>query len=44
MLDEGASVAEYRAGVARAIAECLIEMHPSGASVMFTQAGAERFT
>lgn len=43
MLDEGASVDEYRAGVQRAIAEGFIEMHASGAYVIFTQMGAEQF-
>lgn len=43
MLDEGASVEEYRAGVQHAIAEGLVEMHPSGAYVIFTQKGAELF-
>lgn len=43
MLDEGVSVEEYRAAVQRAIAEGLVEMHASGAYVIFTQLGAERF-
>jgi len=43
LLDEGASVDEYRAGLQRAIDEGLLELHLSRAYVLFTQLGAERF-
>jgi len=43
MLDEGASVEEYRVGRQRAIDEGLIEMHQSRAYVLFTPKLAERF-
>jgi hypothetical protein len=43
MLDEGASVAEYSAARDLALAEGHIEMRASGAYVMFTQKGTERF-
>jgi hypothetical protein len=43
LLDEGASADEYRAGLQRAIDEGLLERHVSGAYVIFTLAGAERF-
>jgi hypothetical protein len=43
MLDEGTSVNEYIAGRDLAIAEGLIELHPSGAYVIFTEKGAEQF-
>ena len=43
LLDEGASVDEYKAGLQRAIDEGLLEIHLSRAYVMFTPAGAERF-
>ena len=43
LLDEGASVDEYIAARARAVAEGLITIHVSGAYVIFTEKGAERF-
>jgi hypothetical protein len=42
-LDAGGNVAEYTAAVKAAIARGWITMHPSGAYVTFTQAGAELF-
>ena len=43
LLEEGASVAEYGEGLKLALAEGLLELHASGAYVIFTQKGAERF-
>jgi hypothetical protein len=43
MLDDGASVAEYITARDLAVADGLVELHPSGAYVIFTQKGAERF-
>lgn len=43
LLNEGASVDEYKAGLQRAIDEGLLELHVSRAYVLFTAAGAERF-
>jgi hypothetical protein len=42
-LDAGGSVAEYTAAVKAAIDRGYIAMHPSGAYMTFTQAGAELF-
>jgi hypothetical protein len=42
-LNEGGSPDEYRAGIARLKAEGLIDMHPSGARLTFTDKGAQRF-
>jgi hypothetical protein len=42
-LEAGGSVAEYTAALRAAIDRGYIALHPSGAYVMFTQAGAELF-
>jgi hypothetical protein len=41
--DTGGSYEEYSATVKAAIAHGWLTMHPSGAYLSFTQAGAERF-
>ena len=41
--DTGGSYEEYSAAVKAAIARGWLTMHPSGALLSFTQAGAERF-
>jgi hypothetical protein len=41
--DAGGSYEEYGAAVRAAIAHGWLTMHPSGAYLSFTQAGAERF-
>ncbi|MGB8609752.1 hypothetical protein [Bradyrhizobium sp.] len=41
--DTGGSYEEYSAAVKAAIAHGWLTMHPSGAYLSFTQAGAERF-
>jgi hypothetical protein len=43
LLNEGASVEEYRAGLERAILEELLELHQSRAYVLFAPKGAKRF-
>ncbi len=43
LLDEGASVAEYLAGLQRAIDEGWLEWHQCRAYVLLTPKGAERF-
>lgn len=42
-LDSGGSVPEYVAAMKAAIADGFLTMHPSGAYVSFTQAGADLF-
>jgi hypothetical protein len=42
-LNAGGSVAEYGAAVKAAIDRGYVELHPSGAYLTFTQAGAELF-
>ena len=42
-LNEGGSSDEYRAGIAKLKADGLIDMHPSGARLTFTDKGAQRF-
>jgi len=42
-LGEGASPAEYRAGIAKLVADGLVTIHPSGARLYFTDQGAQRF-
>jgi hypothetical protein len=42
-LNEGGSPAEYRAGIEKLKADGLINMHPSGARLTFTDKGAQRF-
>lgn len=42
-LDAGASVTEYGAAIKAAIDRGYLTMHPSGAYVSFTQAGADLF-
>lgn len=42
-LHEGASPDEYRAGIAKLKADGLVEMHPSGARLTFTEKGAQMF-
>jgi hypothetical protein len=42
-LREGGSVAEYRAGLERAIAKGWLTIHRSGVYVKFTEAGADLF-
>jgi hypothetical protein len=43
IIGAGASVAEYSAAMKAAIANGYFTMHPSGAYVTFTQAGADLF-
>jgi hypothetical protein len=43
IIGAGASVAEYSAAMKAAIAHGYFTMHPSGAYVTFTQAGADLF-
>jgi len=43
LIGAGASVAEYTATMKAAIAHGYFTMHPSGAYVAFTQAGADLF-
>lgn len=42
-LSTGGNVGEYGAAMHRAVADGWLEMHPSGAYVKFTQAGADKF-
>jgi hypothetical protein len=42
-LEAGASVAEYKAALRAAVERGLIALHPSGAYMTFTQAGADLF-
>ena len=42
-LDGGGSVAEYTAAAKAATERGFIDLHPSGAYMTFTQAGAELF-
>ena len=42
-LNEGGSPDEYRAGINKLKADGLIDMHPSGARLTFTEKGAEKF-
>ena len=43
LLDLKATPAEYKAGLEQAIARGWLELHESGTSVRFTQAGADLF-
>jgi hypothetical protein len=42
-LNEGASPDEYCAGIEKLNADRLVDMHPSGARLYFTDKGAQRF-
>jgi hypothetical protein len=42
-LREGGSPDDYRAGIAKLKADGLIDVHPSGARLTFTDKGAQRF-
>jgi hypothetical protein len=42
-LKAGASIAEYKAALMAAVERGLIALHPSGAYMTFTQAGADLF-
>jgi hypothetical protein len=43
LLSDGGSADDYRAGIEQLKREGLIDMHPSGARLTFTDKGAQRF-